>query len=175
MIKILNKQLMETLTATAEAIPRQRINYNLHNSYDDPVQRLCNAIQPGTYVHPHKHIQAGQWENFIILTGEAAILTFNDKGCVLQRVELSENGPNYGIEIAENVCHTLVALKPGTVLFEIKPGPYREKTDKDFVTWAPPEKHPLSKDFEAWFRVAQIGEACPLKFEDQGITTKDRA
>jgi hypothetical protein len=37
------------------------------------------------------------------------------------------------------VWHTFFALEPGTVIFEVKPGPYEMATDKEFALWAPAE------------------------------------
>ena len=44
-----------------------------------------------------------------------------------------------GIELAENQFHTLVALEPDTVMFELKQGPYQPTDDKDFLKGFPSE------------------------------------
>ncbi len=35
--------------------PRLRAHRNLHPELSDPVQRLAIAMEPGTYVRPHRH------------------------------------------------------------------------------------------------------------------------
>ncbi len=46
MIKIVDKALLRDLSARARANPRLRQNYNIHDSYDEPCQRLLNAMYP---------------------------------------------------------------------------------------------------------------------------------
>lgn len=57
--------------------------------------------------------------------------------------------------------HTLAVLEPGTVLFELKPGPYLPLADKEFAAWAPAEGAPGTEAWEAWFRRARPGERFP--------------
>lgn len=156
-MKQIDTKTLHALSAEAAASTRLRCNLNLHPLLDDPVQRFCNAMQPGTYVRPHRHSQADKWELFLALSGLVAVLTFDHIGKVIDRIELSANGPIFGIEIAENTWHTLVSLEPGTVLFELKRGPYQPLTDKDFAKWAPPEGDSRAAAFVDWFRFAKVG------------------
>lgn len=160
-MKVLDADALHRLSARAAALPRQRANLNLHPSLDDPVQRLCNALEPGTYVRPHRHPQPDRWELFAILTGAAAVLQLDASGRVLTRVELRAGGPGLVVEIPAGAWHTLVALAPGTVLFELKPGPYTPLADKDFAAWAPPESGAGAAELVAWFAGARPGEAPP--------------
>ena len=32
------------------------MNYNFHESLDAPIHRLLNALEPGTYLPPHRHV-----------------------------------------------------------------------------------------------------------------------
>ncbi|MEK7261899.1 MAG: WbuC family cupin fold metalloprotein, partial [Pseudomonadota bacterium] len=75
-MKRLTADILIALRAEAAASPRRRKNFNLHASPDDPIQRLCNAFEPGTYVRPHRHAAGGVWELFLVLSGAAAVLTF---------------------------------------------------------------------------------------------------
>lgn len=151
-MKRITRQQLETLSRQAAESARGRANWNLHPSLADPTQRFCNAMEPGTYVRPHRHQAPGRWELFLALTGEAQVVTFSEKGGLLARVTIGADGPDYGIEIPEGVWHTVASLQPGTVLFELKPGPYIPLTDKDFAPWAPTEGHSTCPQFERWFR-----------------------
>ena len=35
--------------------PRLRLNHNFHDDLADPINRMLNALEPGTYLQPHKH------------------------------------------------------------------------------------------------------------------------
>jgi cupin fold WbuC family metalloprotein len=71
-MKILNSALLADLTAQAQANPRLRQNLNLHADYDEPCQRLLNAIEPGSYIRPHRHLTDPKPECFIGIRGRLA-------------------------------------------------------------------------------------------------------
>ena len=135
MLKI-NQALLNHLFKEASINPRKRINHNFHSSYDDPVQRMLNCIEPGSYFRPHKHSNPPKREVFIILQGKAIVIQFDDNGNITDQIILNPKTRNYGVEIPENTFHTLVILKP-TVVYELKDGPYSPIDDKDFANWAP--------------------------------------
>ncbi len=152
---------LRALTAEAAASPRRRKNLNLHETLDDPIQRLCNAFEPGTYLRPHRHSAPGTWELFIALTGRAAMLTFDDAGCVTARAELQAGGPVYAVEVPAGAWHSLVSLASGTVLFEVKRGPYRPTGENDFASWAPREGDAGAAAFVTWMANAAVGARAP--------------
>ena len=91
------------------------------------MQRFLNVLQPGTYVRPHRHQreQAGAgFECFVVLQGSVGLLVLNSAGEVLQREQLEASGEVRGVQLAEGLFHTLVALEADSVMFEIKQGPY---------------------------------------------------
>ena len=160
-LKIIGQNLLQQLSEQAANSPRLRKNYNLHPVLDDPVQRLCNAMEPDTYVRPHRHPEEDKWELFVILEGRALVLTFDDTGTTTGRVELCSAGPVYGVEIPTNTWHTVCALETGTVLFEVKKGPYHPLSDKDFASWAPEEGNMDCDKYLAWYKQADIGNVPP--------------
>ena len=152
---------LAALVVEAQNAPRQRKNLNLHPTLADPVQRLLNAFEPGTYVRPHQHSDPGKWELFAILHGRALVLAFTNAGIVQERHELAPAGGVQVIEIAAGTWHTLAALESGTVLLEVKQGPYAPAGPRDFAPWAPPECTPAAVTLECWFRTARVGEPAP--------------
>jgi len=79
----------------------------------------------------------------------ADVLIFNDDGAVTDRYRLgSESGsasPDdrfWGIDLPPGVWHTILARTERVVCFEVKPGPWKPTTDKDFAAWAPAENEP---------------------------------
>lgn len=157
-MKRIDDARLGALVARARAAERRRANDNLHPDLEDPVQRFLNAMEPGTYVRPHRHAHPPRWELFLALTGRAAVLGFDEGGRVVWREELSAHGPVRGVEIEPGAWHAVAALEPGTVLFECKPGPYRPVSDKDFAPWAPAEGEPGAAALERWYRTAGPGE-----------------
>jgi cupin fold WbuC family metalloprotein len=163
-IKHLNDALLEGLGKQADLAQRKRTNFNLHESLDDPVQRFLNAMQPGTYVRPHRHNNPVKWELTVALRGRAAVLILDPNGLVLNRIELNAMGPELGVEIPAGTWHTYAALAPDTVLLEVKRGPYLAHGDKDFAEWAPAEGMPSCAAYEARLRNAQPGDSLIVKF-----------
>lgn len=153
--------MVEDLIASAASSPRLRANENIHASLDDPVQRFVNAMEPGTYVRPHRHRQEGRWELFVIISGAAAVLSFDEDGNVTERVEMNPESGAVAVEVPPGWWHAVVSLAPGTLLFEVKLGPYVQPTDKDFADWAPAEGRFDSERFERWYREAQPGDGPP--------------
>lgn len=147
--------------AKSRTSARLRTHFNLHPVADDPVQRLLVTVQPGSYIRPHCHMQPPKWELFIILQGKMAALLFDTTGKVIQRLELSLQGPVRLAELPVGAWHTLVALEPDTLFFEIKQGPYHPTSEQEFATWAPPEGHPQAPQFVQWYANAQVGEQAP--------------
>ena len=156
-MRTFSRQRLDDLLEQAARRPRRRLNLNLHPELTDPVQRLFNAIAPGSYVRPHRH-DPSRWELFVVFSGRAVVLSFDDDGIVTGRAELSPDGPELAVEIAGGVGHTVAALGEETLLLEVKPGPYHALSDKDFAPWAPAEDEPASATLERRYRTAQVGE-----------------
>ena len=128
------------LTASRES-PRGRIIQPLHKQGGDLLQRMLNALQPGSYIRPHRHA-SDRGESLIVLRGTLLYIVFNDAGEVDQALQLKAGTPQFGVDIDGGVWHCFMALEPDTVLFEVKPGPYNAETDKKFASWAPEEFSP---------------------------------
>ncbi len=150
--------LMDRLCAEAAAAPRRRCHHNLHPTLADPVQRLAVAMQPGSYVRPHRHAE-GRFELFLALRGRFALLRFDDRGTVLDRHELFAGSGL--VEVPGGTWHSVVALAPDSVFFEVKPGPYVATDDKDFAAWAPREGEPGAGLLAAWYAQAEAGAQAP--------------
>jgi cupin fold WbuC family metalloprotein len=135
----INSTLVHTTIKQAKELPRRRKNFNFHDTLDANVQRMLNALEPGTYVQPHKHENPDKVEAFLILTGKILVVEFNDEGEIVDFTVLSSESGNYGVEIPPRVWHSILALESGTVVYEVKDGPYSVIDDKNFATWAPKE------------------------------------
>jgi cupin fold WbuC family metalloprotein len=159
-MKKLDDDLFKELTQKALGSPRKRTHFNLHENLADPVQRLCIAMEPGSYVRPHRH-GPEVWELFLVFRGSAVMLVFDEQGKVLDREEIRE-GNTAAVEIIPGAWHTLAATSPHSVLMEIKPGPYTPPGPNNFAQWAPEENSKNATIYEEWFRTATIGSCPPV-------------
>jgi cupin fold WbuC family metalloprotein len=110
---------------------------------------MLNALQPGSYIQPHRHAVPPKPESLILLRGRLCYLSFSDDGDLDRKFILGGRGDAVGIDAEPGIYHTFFALDEDTVLFEVKPGPYEPMTDKDFATWAPRENSPEAASYLA--------------------------
>ena len=139
MLKIVSKELLNELSKKAMNSPRKRLNHNFHDDLADPINRMLNAFEPGTYIHPHKHENPGKREIFIVLRGSLVVVFFDNSGTPIDFILLDPKKENFVVEIPVGAWHSLFALESGTVVYEVKDGPYFPISDKYFASWAPKE------------------------------------
>lgn len=137
-MKLINENLLDATTEQAKKSPRLRMNYNFHETLDDPINRLINAMEPGTYLRPHRHKNPDKNEIFLMLRGSAALFLFDDAGNITEQVTLDPKAGTYGGEIPCNVWHTLLILESGSVVYEIKQGPFAPLSPENMAPWSPP-------------------------------------
>jgi cupin fold WbuC family metalloprotein len=142
-MKIFSADYLDDLTAQAQGNPRQRQHRNVHQSYQEPCQRLFNAIEPGSYIRPHRHASDPKEELLIAIRGVMALVTFDDAGNVTGVLCFGSEkyGPDMaaGAEVPADTWHTVIALEPGCVLLEMKAGPFDPNQPKNLAPWAPEE------------------------------------
>jgi cupin fold WbuC family metalloprotein len=139
------------LSLAARESARRRKNRNYHEA-DDAVHRLLNAVEPGTYIRPHRHLHPARSETIVALAGRIGLALFDAEGSVLDLRVLDSSGETVGADLPPEAWHTFVALEPGSVFFETKAGPYAPPAEVDLARWAPPEGSPDSAGFERRLR-----------------------
>lgn len=130
-MKIIDKELLDKLTEQAQNSDRLRKNYNLHRSLNDHVQRLLNALEPGTELPVHRHLHTD--ETYMLFRGSLNVKLFNDKKELVQTILLDTENGKYGLSIPAGQWHTVDVLEKGTVIFEIKQGPYSPLDPDDIL------------------------------------------
>ncbi len=136
MLKLIDDKVIEETSLLAKKNQRLRMNHNFH-ALPDPLQRMLNAVEPGSYIRPHRHLTPPKVELFLILKGKGALFLFSDDGTIKESVVMDPFGPTRGVEVAPGAWHTIISLEEGTVFFEAKDGPYVAISDKDFSPWSP--------------------------------------
>lgn len=133
-IQVVDAAAIAELAGKAEG-ERKRAHLLLHGGHEDQVQRLAIMLECGTYVRPHQHSE--QWEMLALLRGRCDVLQFSPQGKLIHRVEISAVCPI--VQIPIGTWHGCYVRENGTMLLEVKPGPYRPN---EFADWAPPEGDP---------------------------------
>jgi cupin fold WbuC family metalloprotein len=150
-MEVFDAQYLNGLTGQAKHSPRLRQHRNIHQSYKDACQRLFNAIETGSYIRPHRHASEPREELLIAIRGSLALITFDDQGSVtgILRFGSEKHGTDLaaGAEVASNTWHTVVALEPGSVLLEVKAGPFDPNHPKDLAPWAPEEASAMAQGY----------------------------
>lgn len=127
---ILNDELLDNVTAEAEASPRLRMNYNLHDSLDAKAQRLINVLLPGTPLPVHRHMHTA--ETYVLLRGKMFVVFYDDLGAQTERFLLDPTQGNYGVQIPKAQWHGIEVIEPSAI-FEVKDGPYTPLAPEDIL------------------------------------------
>lgn len=148
-MKVFSADYLDELSDQARNSARQRQHRNIHQSYEDNCQRMFNAIEPGSYIPPHRHAADPRDELLIAIRGQMVLVTFDDLGGVVSALRFGseKNGRNIaiGAEVSANTWHTVIALEPGCVLLESKAGPFDPDQPKNLASWAPEEGTALAQ------------------------------
>ncbi|PRD66028.1 WbuC family cupin fold metalloprotein [Malikia granosa] len=142
-MKIFCAKYLDELSTQAKINPRQRQHRNIHYNYQESCQRLFNAIEPDSYIRPHRHSIDPKDELLITIRGEIGLLIFNNNGDIIQALRFGSekygSGMAAGFEIPANTWHTVIALRSNCILLEIKSGPFDPNNPKELAPWAPEE------------------------------------
>lgn len=127
----LKSTILDDTTAKAVASSRLRMNYNLHESSEDNVQRMFNALEPGTIVPIARHPYSS--ETLIMLRGRLRVLIYDDHKNIIDDVVIAPNTENIGFHIPKGTWHKVESLEHGTICFETREGPYQPVAEEDLL------------------------------------------
>lgn len=153
---VFSAAFLDDLVARAEQSPRRRQHANIHRDYADPVQRLFNAICTDSYIRPHRHCRDGKRESLIAVRGRFALIAFDGSGNIEAASPFgTARGDDAGVELAPQQWHTVIALERGSILLEVKAGPFDPGAAKEMASWSPEEG-----SAEAAAYLAELRAAC---------------
>lgn len=136
---VIDSKILDELTERAKASDRLRMNMDLRNSSEDLSQRMLNALEPGTVMPIHRHLQSS--ETCVCLRGhfEEYLYGFtetrsdgtpdSDSFGIIETIDMVPSGVVLNIEKGQ--WHSLKCLESGTVLLEAKDGPYAPLTEEE--------------------------------------------
>ncbi len=158
-VALIDEGFVRAAVAASRESARGRIISPLHKSSGDPLHRMLNVVQPGSYIRPHRHLDPPKAESLVVLRGELVTVIFDESGRVLEAHRIGVGG-TLGIDLEAGVIHTFYVEEPDTVVFEVKPGPYLATNDKDFMPWAPEEGTP-----EVGAYMSELRVRCEASFQ----------
>lgn len=152
---VVDAALLRQKSRDAAANARRREIHRFHADNAACLHRMINAVQPGTYVRPHRHLDPPKDEAFVLLTGRMGFICFKDDGSfdLSDCAVLDRDRGVYALDAPAGGWHAILALVPDTTLFEVKPGPYSPVSDKDFAPFAPDDTDPVAA--QAYLRATE--------------------
>lgn len=142
---LIDQPLLAKASQEAKESPRQRRNANFHPHDEFPAHRLINAMQPNSYVRPHRHLDSNKDESIVVLQGRFGYISFDENGSIQEAIELTAGGPVFGVDIPHGTFHTILALEANSVFFEAKAGPFVPLNEDEIAQWSPDEASEASK------------------------------
>ena len=128
---LINKELLDTLTAQVKANPRLRQHFDLRNTPEDKSQRILNAMEPGTVLPIHRHRESS--ETIVMLRGKGRWNYYDDEGNLTESFLVSADGDLRGISVPQGQWHNSEILESGTVILECKDGPWYPLQESDII------------------------------------------
>lgn len=140
-MKVFSADYLVHLTQEAKISTRLRQHRNIHVDYQEPCQRLFNAIETQSYIRPHRHMLEPRDELLIAIRGFMALFLFDDHGQIEHVLKFGTEkyvkDISAGAEVPSHIWHTVIALEAGSILLEVKAGPFNPDQPKEFAPWAP--------------------------------------
>ena len=128
---VIDKKILDELTAKAKENPRLRCNLDMRNSADDLSQRMLNALEPGTVMPIHRHLASS--ETVIIIRGRIRWFFYDEQGRITESTELWSDGDVRMLNVEKGRWHSLECLESGSLLFEAKDGPYHPLEEDEIM------------------------------------------
>lgn len=135
-MKLVFESDIDKLYIQASQSPRLRSHLNLHNDYEEKVQRLLIAMQKGSYVEPHYHKLPHQWEMFTVLQGVVEVELYRFDGSVKKKIELGQYLRSSIMQLDPNDIHSVRCLSERALILEVKEGPFISEHAKCFPSWS---------------------------------------
>ena len=133
-----SQSTLDDLVAGAKRSDRHRLNLNLHVSPDEVCQRFFNAMEPETYVRPNRQLSPPKRKLLVGIRGRFAAVIFNDVGDIEQSYIFGAGSDvNCAVEVPAGVWNSIVCLESGSILLEVKSGPFNPDEPPELAPWSP--------------------------------------
>lgn len=132
---LIDEKTLIDLYQQAEHSDRKRSHLLLHKSHDEKVQRLLIALVKNSFVEPHYHELANQWEMFIVMQGQLRIKLYDNEGTVIKDFNAGSGLPVSIVEFHPGDIHSVECISEQALMMEIKEGPFNPQFAKVFPNW----------------------------------------
>ena len=130
----ITQAILDSLTEKTKTSERLRMNLDLRDSDTDSSQWMLNAIEPGSKIPIHRHRNSS--ETVVCLRGQLVEEFYDElERICTDYIELSPNGQTVALNIPIGQWHTVRALESGTVILEVKDGPYEPLSDAGILEY----------------------------------------
>jgi cupin fold WbuC family metalloprotein len=123
-IATIGDQDIAMLRQAVRETPKRRVRINAHPASGDALHEMIIAIEPGSYIRPHKHPEKS--EAFHIIEGQVDIVVFSEHGDIERIVSLAAYGGRHPFYYRMSTAHfhTLIIRSDLLVVHEITNGPF---------------------------------------------------
>ncbi len=142
----IDQQQLDRLSGLARENPRLRKNLNIQPNDEFCCHRLLNAMEPDSYIRPHRHLDPVKDETFVLIRGRIGVIVFDELGSITETALLEPEGVVV-LDIPHGRYHSAVCLDPGSIFFEAKAGPYLPFTAAEKADWAPEDNAPEARAY----------------------------
>ncbi len=143
-VQIINKELLSELHKQAVNSDRKRMNFDLRTTPEDTSQRMLNALEVGTHVPIHRHVNTSETVicvegclNWVFYEEQPSVGTggpVHDGSTAIDETAFVETARfricprerQYGIQVPPMTWHSVEVIVPSTIC-EMKDGAYKHK------------------------------------------------
>jgi len=131
-----DESTLSLLKEVALKDPLRRSRLCLHDNHDDRVQEMLIAVCRDSYIPPHR--QKNKQKSYKVIRGEFAVVFFDDKGEIVQKIEMGEEkrGKIFLYRFSSNRWHTVMPLSEIIFYVETISGPFIQG-GTEFADWSP--------------------------------------
>lgn len=126
---IIGNEVLDDLTKQAKESPRLRKNLDLRNGEEDTSQRMLNAVEPGTVLPIHRHMDSNV--TIVCIRGHFEELIYDDNGVQVDAIDMKPEGNVINLPIG--TWHSINVLDSGTVLLECQDGKWEALKEENIL------------------------------------------
>ena len=126
-----DKEFFDEVSTLAKGSPRLRMNLDLRTNPNDSSQRMFNALEPGTIIPIHRHLNSS--ETIIVIRGSLNEYLYDSQGKLLETIHFVAGSNCIGMNIPKGQWHSLECLEANTIIFEAKDGFYKPLSSNEIL------------------------------------------